>query len=51
MPVQEEEKASGKPTAKASPILKWSPTSGWNFIPIEQRQWIDIWSSPLRPRY
>ena len=40
MPIQEEEKASGKPAAKARPILKPSSTSGWD--PIEQRQWIDI---------
>ena len=42
MPIQEEEKASWKPAAKARPILKPSSTSGWDFIPIEQRQWIDI---------
>ena len=42
MPIQEEEKASGKPAAKARPILKPSSTSGWDFIPIGQRQWIDI---------
>ena len=35
MPIQEEEKASGKPATKARPILK--PSS-----PVEQRQWIDI---------
>ena len=42
MPIQEEEKASGKPAAKARPILKPSSKSGWDFTPIEQRQWIDI---------
>ena len=42
MPIQEEERASGKPTAKARPIFKPSSTSNWNFIPMEQRQWIDI---------
>ena len=31
-----------KPAAKARPILKPSSTSGWDFTPIEQRQWIDI---------
>ena len=42
MPIQEEEKASVKPAAKTRPILKPSSTSGWDFTPIEQRQWIDI---------
>ena len=42
VPIQEEEKASGKPAAKARPILKPSSTSGWDSIPMEQRQWIDI---------
>ena len=42
MPIQEEEKASGKPAVKARPILKPSSTSGWDFTPTEQRQWIDI---------
>ena len=42
MPIQEEETASGKPAAKARPISKSSSTSGWDFTPIEQRQWIDI---------
>ena len=42
MPIQEEENASGKPAAKARPILKPSSTSGWVFTPIDQRQWIDI---------
>ena len=41
MPIREEEKASGKPAAKARPILKPSSTSGWVFIPTGQRQWID----------
>ena len=39
--VQEEEKASGKPAAKARPMLKPSSASGWDFTPVEQRQWID----------
>ena len=42
MPIQEEEKASEKPAAKARPLLKPSSTSDWDFAPIEQRQWIDI---------
>ena len=42
MPIQEEEKASGKTAAKARPILKPSSTKGWDFTPVEQRQWIDI---------
>ena len=37
MPIQEEEKASGKPAAKARPILKPSSTCGCDFILIEQR--------------
>ena len=42
LPIQEEEKASVKPAEKATPILKPSSTSGWDVIPIEQRQWIVI---------
>ena len=42
MPIQEEEKASRKPGAKARPRLKLSSTSGGDFTPFEQRQWIDI---------
>ena len=42
MPIQEEEKASGKPAANARPTFKPSSTSGWDFIFIEQRQWINI---------
>ena len=42
MSIQEEERASGKPVAKAKPILKPSSTSNWNFIPMEQRKWTDI---------
>ena len=47
MPIQEEGKASGKPPAKARPILEPSSISGWDSIPMEQRQWIDIeiWES------
>ena len=42
MPIQEEERALVKPAAKARPILKPSSTSNWNFIPMGQRNWIDI---------
>ena len=42
MPIQKEEKASGKPAAKARPIFKPSSTSGWGCILIGQRKWIDI---------
>ena len=35
-------KLLGKPAAKARPILKPSSTSGWDFTPMEQRQWIVI---------
>ena len=42
MPIQEEENASVKIAAKARPILKPSSTSGWGFILIGQRKWIDI---------
>ena len=41
MQEQEEENALEKPAAKARPTLKPS-SSGWDFTPIEQRQWIDI---------
>ena len=41
MPIQEEERASGKPAAKARPILKPSSTSNWNFVPMEQERWIN----------
>ena len=42
MPIQDEERASGKPAAKARPMLEPSSTSGRDFTPVEQRQWIDI---------
>ena len=42
VPIQEEGKASGKPAAKARPVLKPSSTSDVNFILVEQRRWIDI---------
>ena len=42
MPIKEEVKASGKPVAKARPILKPSSTSGWDSAPVEGRQWIVI---------
>ena len=32
IPIQEEERASGKPAAKARPILKPSSTSNWKFF-------------------
>ena len=35
MPIQEGEDASGRPVAKAKPILESAPTSNPNFIPIE----------------
>ena len=35
-------KLLGKPAAKARPILKPSSTSGWDFTPMERRQWIVI---------
>ena len=42
MPIQEEEKASGRTSAKVRPILKPSPTSGWDSTLMKQSQWIDI---------
>ena len=42
MPLQEEEKASEKPAAKARPILKPSSIGGWDFTLVEQRKWIDM---------
>ena len=42
MPTQEKENASVKLAAKARPILEPSSTNGWDFTPIERRQWIDI---------
>ena len=42
MPIQEEEKASGKPAATARPILKPSSISDVNCVPGGQRKWIDI---------
>ena len=50
MPIQEEEKASGKPAAKARPKLKPSSTSGWDSTPMEQRQWIDFELKHKNPR-
>ena len=41
MSIQEEERAMGKPAAKARQILKPSSTSNRNFIPVSQRNWID----------
>ena len=41
MPIQEEDKASGKPATKARPILKPSSISDVNSIPAGQREWID----------
>ena len=51
MPIQEEETASGKPAAKARPILKPSSTSNRNFIPISQRKWSDIEVQRSRDHY
>ena len=42
MPIQEGEEASGRPAAKAKPILKPASTSNPNFIPMKDRRWIDI---------
>ena len=42
MPIQEGEEASGRPAAKAKPILKPASTSNRNFIPMRERKWIDI---------
>ena len=41
MPIQEEEKASGKPAAKARPILKPSSISNVNSIPIDWTEKMD----------
>ena len=51
MPIQEEEKGSGKPAVKARPIWKPSSTSGWDFTLIEQRQWIDIETEESKEPY
>ena len=40
-PIQEEERASVRPAAKAKQILKSSSTSNPNFIPMKERRWID----------
>ena len=42
IPIQEEAKDSGKPAAKARPILKSSSISDVNFIPIGREKWMDI---------
>ena len=42
MPIQEEEKAPGKPAAKSRPVQKPSSISDVNSVPIRQRKWIDI---------
>ena len=42
MPIQEEERASGRPAAKAKPILKPASVSNPNFIPMKDRRWIHI---------
>ena len=42
MPIQGEERTLEKPAAKVRPILKPSSTGNWNFVPMEQRKWIDI---------
>ena len=51
MPMQEEEKAPGKPAAKARPLLKPSSTSGWDLTPVEQRQWIDMETQESKDPY
>ena len=50
MPIQEE-RASERPAAMARPILKPSSTSNWNFIPMAQRQWIDIETQESKDPY
>ena len=51
MPIQEEEKGSGKPAAKARPIRKSSSQSGWDSTPLEQVQWIDIETEESKDPY
>ena len=47
MPIQEGEEASGRPAAKAKPILKPASTSDPNFIPMKDWRWID-WSAQIK---
>ena len=42
MPIQEEDRASGRPAAKAKPIIKPSSISNPNFIRMKDGRWIDI---------
>ena len=42
MPIQDAERASWKPAAKARPTLKPSSTSNGNLVPMGLRKWIDI---------
>ena len=42
MPIQEGQEASGRPAAKAKPILKPASTSNSNFTPMKDRRWIEI---------
>ena len=42
MPIQEGEEASGRPAAKAKPILQPASTSNPNIIPMKDRRWTDI---------
>ena len=51
MPIQEEERASGRPAAKARPMLKPSSTSNPNPIPMRERKWIDIEVRKSRDHY
>ena len=51
MPIQEEEKASKKPAAKARPILKPSSASCWDCTLVEQKQWIDTETQESKDPY
>ena len=51
MPIQEEERASGRPAAKARPILKPSSASNQNFIPVRERKRNDIEVQKSRDHY
>ena len=48
MPIQEEEKASGKPAAKARPTKKPSSTSGWDTIHMSEDNGLTLrYSNPM----
>ena len=51
MPIHEEERASGRPAAKASSRLKPSSASNPNFSPMRERRWIDIEVQKSRDHY